>query len=176
MIFVVVILITVLGCEQKKEVEEPTTSQVKKIPDSVLDFAKKHNAIIGWDTLDIFSSVQFEELILNKKRPLLINHIMFWFHDIYKSNEAYHLLFSNISDKYYFDFECDSLQKTEILNRVKTGMFLDLIAIAEIQNVKKIDYIIDSELMEENSKSINLNLGYANSFILKGKLIDLLNN
>ncbi len=70
LIFITIILTIVLGCEQKKESKELTTPKVQKIPDSILVFAKQYNAIVGWDTLDKFPTLQPEEVIKNKKRPI----------------------------------------------------------------------------------------------------------
>jgi hypothetical protein len=56
------------------------------------------------------------------------------------------------------------------------GIYSDIICIAQIESVKKINHVIEAEIAEKNSQLIDLNIGYSNSFILKGKLIDLLNN
>ncbi len=178
LIFLFAISIFISSCNTKEESEEPTENKPRVISESILDFANKYNAIVGWDTLNIFATVQFEELILNKKRPILIENKYMWFGDIYYTNESYHFKFSVLADQlgeYYFDLECNNSQKEEILNKVRLGIYLDIIAIAEIQSVKKISHIIESELEEKNSESIDLNLGYSNDFIIEGKLIELLN-
>ncbi len=69
--------------------------------------------------------------------------------------------------------ECDSLQKSEILNRVNQTLIFNMIAIIEIYQVKKIDRIVETDFID--SETIDLNLGYTNSFALKGKIIDIFN-
>ncbi len=66
-IFIVVMLAMLISCDSKENLKEPTKIQTNKTSDSILRFAKKYNAIVGWDNLDIFATVQFEELIINKK-------------------------------------------------------------------------------------------------------------
>lgn len=163
------------SCKSNEETEKPIKVETKKISKSILDYAEKYNAIVGWDTLRIFSTVQLAALVVNEKRPILIDNKLLRFKDIYYANESYNLVFS-LRYKYYFYLECNNSQKDEILNRVRGGMFFNLIAIAEIQNVKKINYIIEAELTEVNSDNIELNLGHSNSYIIKGKLIDILKN
>lgn len=176
------ILIILTACGDSKD-KTDTAKKKEFVNQAIKQLAEKYNAVQGWDTLDFDYTIQYQDILSDSNKFILLDMYVD-ITDIYKKNNKYFVSGNCGSYTYpifYFRLECtksqiNSLINTDISNRSDIGL------ITKITGVKKLDIIIGSEIdydeieIGENSyESIPysyVQIEESDDFLLTGKLVD----
>ena len=184
-IFILSLLVPVFFCryfdsESERKLEQKSLERQNKIS----EFSKKYNAVAYWDTLlnkpKLFS-LDLQNEIVSINSPIIQAGV--YLEDITKTEQGYLIQFSTTFNLFDYDIDYylkanDNLAKRLISQ--KREYFMEFIIVAQIDKIKKYDYIVSADYeIEDYEDNIEIysyiELNFYDRFIAFGILLDVSN-